>query len=137
MGDARSRLTTPSSATAERGAVAAWWSEVKTYELEKRVARRRRVRARNSSYRDTRSRSLQRMVRPRWLPVVNLTNQRHMVALTGPIRMGANANVKRGRLEAAASKHKVDVKPSLGVVVKIKRVLWLVSVLTEIGRAHV
>ena len=31
-----SRLTTPSSATAERGAVAAWWSEVEAYELEKR-----------------------------------------------------------------------------------------------------
>ena len=56
-------ITTSSSATAERGAVAAWWSEVKAYELEKKVARTRRVRARNSSYRDTRSRSLQRMVR--------------------------------------------------------------------------
>ena len=60
---ARKRLTTPSSATAERGAVAAWWSEVKAYELEKKVARRRRVQARNSSYRDARSSSLQRMVR--------------------------------------------------------------------------
>ena len=62
-GDVRSRLTTPSSATAERGAVAAWWSEGKAYELEKEAAQTRRVRARNSSYRDTRSRSLQRMVR--------------------------------------------------------------------------
>ena len=63
IADGEKRLTTPSSATAERGAVAAWWGEVKAYELEKMVARRRRVRARNSSYRDTRSRSLQRMVR--------------------------------------------------------------------------
>ena len=59
------RLTTPSSATAERGAVAAWSREVKAYELEKKVARTRRVRTRNSSYRDTRSRSLQRMVSTR------------------------------------------------------------------------
>ena len=58
-----SRLTTPSSATAERGAVAAWWSERETYELRKRNARTRRAQAGNSSYRDTRSRSLQRMVR--------------------------------------------------------------------------
>ena len=63
MEEVRERLTTPSSATAERGAVAAWWSEGKAYELEKKVARTRRVRARTSSYRDTRSRSLQRMVR--------------------------------------------------------------------------
>ena len=63
MGVREQRLTTPSSATAERGAVAAWWSEGETYKLRKKVARRRRVRARNSSYRDARSRSLQRMVR--------------------------------------------------------------------------
>ncbi len=36
---------------------------MKAYELEKKVARRRRVQARNSSYRDARSSSLQRMVR--------------------------------------------------------------------------
>ena len=59
----RVRLTTPSSATAERGAVAAWWGEVKAYELEKQVARTRDARTRNSSYRDARSSSLQRMVR--------------------------------------------------------------------------
>jgi hypothetical protein len=40
------RPNDPSSATAERGAVAAWWSEVKAYELEKKVARTRRVQAR-------------------------------------------------------------------------------------------
>ena len=57
------RLATPSSATAERGAVAAWWSEVGAYELRKKVARTRRARTRNSSYRDARSSSLQRMVR--------------------------------------------------------------------------
>ena len=57
------RLTTPSSATAERGAVAAWWSEEETYELRRKVARSENAQARNSSYRDTRSRSLQRMVR--------------------------------------------------------------------------
>ena len=62
-GDALSRLTTPSSATAERGAVAAWWSEEGAYGLRQKVARRRRVQARNSSYRDARSSSLQRMVR--------------------------------------------------------------------------
>ena len=61
--NARKRLTTSSSANVERGAVAAWWGEVKAYELEKKVARRRRVRARNSSYRDARNGSLQRMVR--------------------------------------------------------------------------
>ena len=60
---ARKRLTTPSSATAERGAVAAWWGEEKAYELRKRNARTRRAQARNSSYRDARSSSLQRMVR--------------------------------------------------------------------------
>ena len=64
MDEGRKRLTTPSSATAERGAVAAWWSEMKAYELEKKVARSEDARIRNSSYRDTRSRSLQRMVRP-------------------------------------------------------------------------
>ena len=53
-----------------------------------------------------------------------------MIALTRPIGMGADANAERGRLEAAAGKHIVYVKPSLGVVVKIKRVLRLVSVLT-------
>ena len=52
----RSGLTIPSSVTAERGAVAAWWSEAKAYELEKKVARTRRIQARNSSYRDTRNR---------------------------------------------------------------------------------
>ena len=59
----RLNLTTPSSATAERGAVAAWWSEVKAYGLRKKVARSEDAQARVSSYRDTRSRSLQRMVR--------------------------------------------------------------------------
>jgi hypothetical protein len=44
--------------------------------------------------------------------------------------MGAKANAECGRLEAAASKYIVYVKPSLGVVVKIERVLGLVSVLT-------
>jgi hypothetical protein len=44
--------------------------------------------------------------------------------------MGAEANAECGMLEAAASKYIVYVKPSLGVVVKIKRVLGLVSVLT-------
>ena len=62
-GRTRERLTTPSSATAERGAVAAWWGEVKAYGLRKKVARSEDARIRNSSYRDTRSRSLQRMVR--------------------------------------------------------------------------
>jgi len=45
--------------------------------------------------------------------------------------MGAEANAEWGKLEAAASKHIVYVKPSLGVVVKIERVLGLVSVLTD------
>jgi len=53
-----------------------------------------------------------------------------MIALTRPIGMGAESNAECGRLEAAASKHIVYVKPSLGVVVKIERVLGLVSVLT-------
>ena len=60
---ARKRLTTSSSATAERGAVAAWWSEVKAYKLRKTVARSEDTQARVSSYRDARSSSLQRMVR--------------------------------------------------------------------------
>ena len=66
-GEVRSRLTTPSSATAERGAVAAGWSEEGAYKLRPKVARRRRVQARVSSYRDARSSSLQRMVRRRWV----------------------------------------------------------------------
>ncbi len=53
-----------------------------------------------------------------------------MIALTHPIGMGAEANAKFGRVEDAASKYIVYVKPSLGVVVKIERVLGLVSVLT-------
>ena len=61
---------------------------------------------------------------------MNLTNQRQMIAQTRPIGMGAEANAECRRLEAAASKHIVYVKPSLGVVVKIERVLGLVSVLT-------
>jgi hypothetical protein len=44
--------------------------------------------------------------------------------------MGADANAECGGLKAAASKHIVYVKPSLGVVVKVERVLGLVSVLT-------
>jgi hypothetical protein len=51
---------TPSSATAERGAVAAWWSEGETYGLRKNMAWSEDVQARVSSYRDTQSRSLQR-----------------------------------------------------------------------------
>jgi hypothetical protein len=44
--------------------------------------------------------------------------------------MGADANAECGGLKAATSKNIVYVKPSLCVVVKVERVLGLVSVLT-------
>jgi len=61
---------------------------------------------------------------------VKLTNQRHVIALSRPRRIGADAQAERARLKAAAGEHIVYVKASLGVVVKIKRVLRLISMLT-------
>ena len=61
---------------------------------------------------------------------MKLTNQRHVIAPPRPSRVGADAQAKRGRLKAAAGEHIVYVKASLGMVVKIKGVLRLVSVLT-------
>ncbi len=61
---------------------------------------------------------------------MKLKNQRHVIAPPRPSRVGADAQAKRGRLKAVAGEHIVYVKASLGMVVKIKRVLRLVSVLT-------